>query len=106
MYFVCLRAETFSNLKTIYLKLLEEKDKNWSLLLDSWYEFHSFCPPGSAIEAYQTSEGKDYLRGLLHAFVQNIDSPIVIAWDSIRKQVGELNGLRSAQDILNLRYCD
>lgn len=68
---------------------MEDKQRDWQLLLDTWYEFHKLCPPTSAVRAYQTTAGKEVLKKLLYEFIQNIKGPVVIAWDPQKQQVSD-----------------
>jgi len=71
----------------IEIKVLENGEENWVLLLDAWYDFWDNNPITSEITVFRSEKGREYLKRILKAMVILIDYPLVIAWDKVKEQV-------------------
>jgi hypothetical protein len=71
----------------VCIKPLENKERNWPLLLEAWYHFHEFSPTCAALSGFRSPEGRAILELCLRDMVLSADCPVVIAWDTKKHKV-------------------
>lgn len=73
--------------KLASIKPLVDKEKNWPLLLDTWYHYHENAPTCASVSWFRSPEGRALLKLSLRDIALSADCPVMIAWDTEKKKV-------------------
>lgn len=66
---------------------MENPAEDWELLVDGFLEYRRRGVTGSGIAGMHTSKGRENMTRVLKHMVQNINGPIIIAWDAEKQKV-------------------
>ncbi|KAF6036644.1 hypothetical protein EB796_005037 [Bugula neritina] len=65
---------------------MKDKSTEWRNVLTPWLDFFKYEPLNSAVEGFQSENGKQCLEGLLKDTLLFDDTPCIVAWDTDKDQ--------------------